>query len=102
MFRQPRQNRIWFVGRYPQNYSRDNKLESIVVAQFDENQNLLRKTIHADKAYWQQHDGIWVFCSGQTTKFDAKGDPSSILTFPGQSTLSQTGPKPHGALSAPA
>lgn len=74
-------NRIWFVGRYPQTYSRDNKLESILVAQFSPENTLLR-TIHADKAYWQRNEAAWVFFNGQITHFDASGEPISISTFP--------------------
>ena len=75
------QNRIWFVGRYPQNYSPDNKLESVVVVQFND-QNLLQRTIHADKAYWQRNDGTWVFSGCQVTDFDAKGEPIRAHSFP--------------------
>jgi LPS export ABC transporter permease LptG len=75
------QNRIWFVGRYPQNYSRDNKLESVIVAQFQENGNLL-KTIHADKVFWQRDVASWVFFNGQVTHFDEDGEPKAMLTFP--------------------
>lgn len=75
------QNRIWFVGRYPQNYSRDNKLESVIVAQFRPD-GTLEKTIHADKAFWQRDVAAWVFFAGQVTRFDEQGEPKAILTFP--------------------
>ena len=75
------QNRIWFVGRYPQNYNRDNKLESVIVAQFHPNGNL-SKTIHADKAFWQRDVASWVFFNGQVTFFDEQGETNGTLTFP--------------------
>ena len=75
------QNRIWFVGRYPQNYSRDNKLESVIVAEFGPN-GKLAKTIHADKAYWQRNEAAWVFFGGQTTRFNTEGEPIGKTTFP--------------------
>jgi LPS export ABC transporter permease LptG len=75
------QNRIWFVGRYPQNYSRDNKLESVIVAQFREDQSL-EKTIHANKAFWQRDVASWVFFNGQVTRFNEQGEPVAIQTFP--------------------
>ena len=74
-------NRIWFVGRYPQTYTRDNKLESILVAQFSAD-NKLERTIHADKAYWQRTEAAWVFFNGQITNFDTNGEPISVTTFP--------------------
>lgn len=75
------QNRIWFVGRYPQNYSRDNKLESVIVAQFGPN-GKLAKTIHADKAFWQRDVAAWVFFGGQVTHFNPEGEPIGKTTFP--------------------
>lgn len=75
------QNRTWFVGRYPQNYSRDNKLESVIVVQFREDGSL-EKTIHADKAFWQRDVAGWVFFTGQITMFDKNGEPKAMTTFP--------------------
>lgn len=75
------QNRIWFVGRYPQNYSRENKLESVIVAQFQDNGNL-SKTIHANKVFWQRDEATWVFFNGQVTLFNEAGEPRAIHTFP--------------------
>lgn len=74
------QNRIWYVGRYPQNYSRDNKLESVIVAQFGDN-GKLAKTIHASKAFWQRDVAMWIFFGGQVTHFDKEGEPVAKTTF---------------------
>jgi lipopolysaccharide export system permease protein len=77
------QNRLWFIGLYPAAYNRDSKMESVVVVQFNE-QDRLKQTIHANRAFWQRHDGLWVFFGAQVTDFNDKGEPVAVTTHPGK------------------
>jgi len=74
-------NRIWYVGRFPQVYIRDNKIENVLIAQFNDDNELV-KTIQADQAFWQDHDGLWVFWQGQITTFDDNGLVELVSIFP--------------------
>lgn len=74
-------NRLWFVGMYPHVYTRDNKMEGIMVVQFDD-AGIIRRTIQANRAFWQRHDGLWVFWEGQVTEFNEAGEPVKVTTFP--------------------
>ena len=75
------QNRLWFVGLYPRSFSRKEKMESVAVVQFDP-QGKIQQTIHANSAFWQRDEGIWVFFDTQVTDFDPHGDPVKVTTYP--------------------
>ncbi len=65
-------NRQWFVGGLPQNYSRDNKMENILVAEFSPD-GKLEKTIVASRAFWDGSNDLWVFFQGRVTEVDEDG-----------------------------
>ena len=65
-------NRQWFVGGLPQNYNRDNKMENILVAEFSED-GKLKKTIAAERAYWDSSNDLWVFFQGYINTVDEDG-----------------------------
>lgn len=73
------ENRIWFVGMFPHDYHRRNRLRGIFVAQFDDD-NILTKTIQSNSVFWQDHNGLWVFFQSQVTEFNEEGEPASVTT----------------------
>jgi len=75
------ENRIWFVGMFPHDYQRRDRLRGVVVMQFNEN-NQLTMTVHANSAFWQVKDGAWVFFGSQVTFFDDRGEPVRVKTDP--------------------
>lgn len=65
-------NRQWFVGALPQNYSRDNKMQKILVADFSPD-GKLERTIVASQAFWDGTNDLWVFFQGRVTDVDEDG-----------------------------
>ncbi|QQL43832.1 LptF/LptG family permease [Sulfuriroseicoccus oceanibius] len=74
-------NRQWYVGGFPEFYSRKNKIENVVVADFDE-EDRLTKVIIADRIYWDYTQDLWIFYEGRVFEYDEEERMVSQTTFP--------------------
>lgn len=73
-------NRQWFIGGFPEFYSRKNKIEHVIVADFNDG-NELTKVIVADRLFWDSSSDLWVFFQGRVFEYDEKSRMVTQTTF---------------------